>query len=87
MAGKKGMRDKLISSPTRMAEIRAQIDAGKLVKRLSNHAHGEDEMTSTQIKAAEILLRKCVPDLTAVELSGDADNPVAVTEIVRKIVK
>lgn len=31
-----------------------------------------------QIRVLDVALRKCVPDLSAVALSGDADNPVAV---------
>ena len=57
-------------------EIRAKIQASQLINRLTNHAFGEIDLTPTQIKAIEILLRKCVPDLAAVELTGDADRPV-----------
>lgn len=42
------------------------------------HANGECEMTPTQIKAAEILLRKSIPDLQAVTISGDAENPLVI---------
>jgi hypothetical protein len=41
------------------------------MKRLKDHALGKLEMTATQIKAAEILLRKVIPDLRAVEHSGE----------------
>jgi hypothetical protein len=40
---------------------------GAIVTRLEQHARGEIEMTATQIRAAEIYLRKCVPDLSAVQ--------------------
>ena len=33
------------------------------------------------MKAIEILLKKSLPDMSAIELSGDQDNPVAVSEI------
>ena len=49
------------------------IKTGMLIKRLHDCAEGKAELTSNQIKAAEILLRKSVPDLKAVELSGDLD--------------
>jgi hypothetical protein len=45
---------------------RAKIQASQLLNRLQDHAHGKVEMTSTQIKAAEICLRKSLPDLSAV---------------------
>ena len=50
--------------------VRDKIRATQLVNRLENHAFGELELSNTQIKAIEILLRKCVPDLSAVDHSG-----------------
>lgn len=57
---------------------RAKIQASQLVNRLQANALGKlkKEMSTSQVKAAEILLRKTLPDLTATELSGDADNPL-----------
>ena len=51
--------------------VRERIDASALQKRLQLHAIGEIEMSQTQIRAAEILLRKCIPDLKAIEHSTD----------------
>lgn len=49
-----------------------------LVKRLTDHVVGKQEMSQTQLKAAEILLKKSLPDLAAVELSGKEDGqPIA----------
>lgn len=52
-------------------ETRAKIQASQLINRLTDHALGEISLESTQIKAIEILLRKTLPDLSAVEHSGD----------------
>jgi len=58
-------------------DVRAKIQASQLVNVLQNHAlKGESELTSSRLKAIEILLRKSIPDLSAVTLQGDADNPV-----------
>lgn len=57
-------------------EVRSKIQASQLVNRLTDHALGEVELSTTQVKAIEILLRKTVPDLSSVEMTGDADNPV-----------
>lgn len=57
-------------------EVRAKIQTSQLLNRLTDHAFGKVELTQTQIKAIEILLRKSIPDLAAIQLSGDADNPV-----------
>jgi hypothetical protein len=51
-------------------KVRQRIQVGVLVTRLKDHALGAIEMSATQIKAAEILLRKAVPDLKSVEHSG-----------------
>ncbi len=49
-----------------------------LVKRLSDHVVGKQEMSQTQLKAAEILLKKSLPDLASVELTGKEDGaPIA----------
>lgn len=58
--------------------VRDKIQANHLINRLENHALGEIELSQTQIKAIEILLRKTLPDLSAVEHSGDEENPVQV---------
>lgn len=49
---------------------------GQLMSRIERHANGEVEMTGTQLKAAEIFLRKTLPDLNKTELSGDQDKPL-----------
>lgn len=68
--------------PQHQEEVRAKIQASMLINRLTKCAMGEIKMTGDQIRAAEILLKKSVPDLQAVQLSGDVENPVkAVTEI------
>ena len=35
-------------------------------------------MTSSQVRAAQILLNKALPDLRSVELSGDPENPIGI---------
>lgn len=68
-------------------EIREKIKTSQLVNRLENHIFGEIELSSTQIRGIEILLNKTLPNLQATELSGDADNPLTIQAIERKIVK
>jgi len=71
-------------------ETRAKIQTSQLINRLHDHIFGKDgqavEVSTTQMKAIEVLLRKTLPDLTSTELTGDADNPVAVEHIQRTIV-
>lgn len=69
---------------THQDEVRLKIQASQLINVLQKHALGEEnsEISQTRLKAIEILLRKSVPDLSAVQHSGDADSPLTV-QIVR----
>lgn len=51
--------------------VREKIQASQLVNRLTAHVNGTVELTATQVTAALGLLRKCVPDLAAVQHSGE----------------
>ena len=51
--------------------IREKIRASQLINRLQSCAMGEIKPTIPQIRAIEILLRKCVPDLVAAELAAN----------------
>ena len=53
--------------------VRQRIKTGVLTKRLEDHALGVLELSQTQIRAAEILLRKTVPDLLGVAHSGSVE--------------
>lgn len=53
---------------------KSKIQTGQIVTRLNKCANGEIEMTPIQLKAAEILLRKVMPDMKAVEAMITADN-------------
>jgi len=69
-------------------QTRAAIQTTQLVKRLQDYALGEiAEIETGRLKAIEILLRKTLPDLSAVTLSGDDDRPLLVGIVERRIVK
>lgn len=57
-------------------ETRAKIQTSQLLNRLNDHVFNGVEVTPTQMKAVEILLRKTLPDLSAVTVGGDEDSPV-----------
>jgi len=58
-------------------EVRARIQVSQLINVLENQALGlSDDLSPSRMKAIEILLKKSLPDLSAVEISGDQDNPV-----------
>jgi hypothetical protein len=63
-------------NPRHQQLIRDKINAALLIERLTECALGQTELTSQQMKAIEILLKKSVPDLSSVEMTGDADAPI-----------
>lgn len=64
-------------------ETRAKIQTSQLLNRLQDHVFGKDgeavEISQTQMRAVEILLRKSLPDLSSITVSGDEDNPIHVS--------
>lgn len=52
-------------------ETRAKIRTSQLINRLTDHAFGDVELSQTQVRSIEILLKKTLPDLSSVEMSGD----------------
>jgi hypothetical protein len=63
-----------------------KIRTTMLINRLNSHIFEDVEISPTQMKAIEILLKKVAPDLKAVEVSGNEDSPLAITTIERVIV-
>ena len=57
-------------------EVRARIQASVLIGLLESHAMGETELSASRIRAIELLLKKSIPDLQSVEITGDGDAPV-----------
>ena len=66
-------RRKLLS-----AEHREKIKVSQLLNALQNHALNDKKMGITQIKAAEVLLRKCLPDLKAMEVTGEGGGAIQI---------
>lgn len=52
------------------AAWKCKVKAGNLMSRIHKHAKGEIEMTASQLRAAEIFLKKVVPDLKSIEMTG-----------------
>lgn len=50
---------------------REKIRISMILNRLRNHVAGRIEMTPTQVRAAEILLKKAMPDLASTEHTGE----------------
>ena len=66
--------------------VRQKIQASVILSRLHNHLMGKLELTSTQLKAAEVLLDRSVPKLAQIQHTGPDGGPVQFQEVLRKIV-
>lgn len=59
-------------------DVREKIQASQIINRLEGHLNGEVELSPTQVRAAEILLKKTLPDLSNTEVSGPEGGPVEI---------
>jgi hypothetical protein len=60
---------------TLSSEWRERIRSGVILQRLEKAALGELEVSPTSLKAAEIVLRKTLPDLARTEVTGENGDP------------
>jgi len=63
--------------PDQVESTREKIKSTQIIKRLTKHALSDVEiMTASQVNAAKILLGKTIPDLKAIEHTGEVAIPV-----------
>jgi hypothetical protein len=60
-------------------EARSKIQSSQLVNRLQKHVLGASVLDSSQVSAALGLLRKIIPDLAAIEHSGEVTQTYIVS--------
>ncbi len=75
------MRDGHINRRTQ-DKIRASIKVEAIIKALQDHLLKGTKLTNTQVRAGEILARKCIPDLTATALT-QSSSEVPLLQIVK----
>lgn len=58
-------------------KTRERIRVSMLLNRLTDHIEGKVELSQSQVRAIEILLRKTLPDLQSTEMHGSltAEQP------------
>jgi len=77
---KNGINSKIKSAT--FANGKRQDSGNQVNTAATNYALGEiEEIANGRMKAIEILLKKSVPDLQSIELTGDEENPV-VTRVI-----
>lgn len=57
-------------------KTRERIQTSMLINRLTSFVKGDVELSGPQVTAALGLIKKTVPDLSAIQHTGDAENPV-----------
>ena len=67
-----------INKPNHEEKTKNLIRASQLLNRLNAFVNGECELTPAQVQAAKIVIAKEIPDLKALELSGNPDQPVKI---------
>lgn len=74
---KEGTRVAARTNRTTLSQAwRDKIRTSMLINRLQNHVAGRIEMSATQLRAAEVLLRKTLPDQQATQVSGPDGVPL-----------
>lgn len=68
----RGRQPGFVMSP----EHRVKIQNSNILNALIEHVQGERDMSATQVSAGIALMKKTLPDLAAVTISGDPDQPV-----------
>lgn len=66
---------------------RERISAGVIMDRLIKHFNGDLELTTTQLKAAQLVLSKIVPDLARTEMTGQDGKDLIPSNIQIQLVK
>lgn len=84
MAGKKGMHKATYMREDALERIRQRIVNSQIADRIVKHALGEIEMSQSQVRAAEVLLRKVMPDLASQEI---ADKRSHWTDLLQRLAK
>lgn len=67
--------------------MRDRIEVANIIDKFQNHVKDAERnpMTMTQLKAGETLLRKCMPDLKAVEHTDKPSRPATREELLEQL--
>ena len=55
-------------------ELRAKIKTSWIIKKLQDHIEGKLQLSMTQVKACEVLLKKIVPDVQTQQIVGEVTH-------------
>lgn len=67
-------------------EHRVKIQNSNILNALIEHIEGRREMSPSQVSAGLGLLKKALPDLSGVTVSGDEDAPLQVIQRIERVI-
>jgi hypothetical protein len=67
-------------------EHRAKIANSQILRVLIAGAEGKRKLNPAQAQVGIALLKKVMPDMAQVQLTGDEDNPVAVVHKIERVI-
>ncbi len=67
-------------------ETRLKIKSSQLINALHNHILVKGNLSPSQVNAALGLLRKTIPDLGMLQVSGDANNPLEMIHRIERVI-
>ena len=65
-------------------DVRAKIQTSQLINRLTDHALGTVDLSATQVRAIEVLIKKTLPDLSAVTMTGEDGGPIETVQRIER---
>lgn len=68
------------------SEHRTKIANSQILKCLLEHVEGTREMSASQVTAGLGLLKKVMPDLGTVTISGDGDSPLTLIHKIERVI-
>lgn len=58
-------------------DVRTKIQTSQLINRLNDHALGKVDLSPTQVRAIEVLIKKTLPDLSQVQMDVEGELTVS----------
>lgn len=65
--------------------MRDRIEVAAIIDKLQDFVRGDVRMRPEQVKAAEILLRKCIPDLKSVEHTDGPKRDLTREQLIERL--
>ena len=68
-------------------DVRAKIQASQIINRLASAFNGDIELSAVQVNIGKSLLDKVLPDLKAIEHSGEVETTRSLADVLKALGK